>query len=649
MPPQADSVAPTPHTHPTYRPDIDGMRALAVVPVVLFHAFPDVLRGGFVGVDIFFVISGYLISGILFNDLKRGSFTILDFYVRRIKRIFPALILVMLTCFVLGWFSLLAEEFRQLGKHMMAGAGFVSNIVLWTESGYFDTSADTKPLLHLWSLGVEEQFYLIWPLLLWAVWKRRCLVAFVLIAILSFGMNIATMQVDSAAAFYLPVSRFWELTAGALLAYLSFRKPGFVLPGANILSWAGLVAVAATMALLTKDHAFPGWWAILPVLGAWLILASGPQTWLNRRVFSARAMVWVGLISYPLYLWHWPLLAFARLVVGQTPPVTIRIVAVCLAVALAWLTYRFVERPIRGGARGRRVAGVLACSMLFVGSLGYYTVQRNGMEFRDMGRVTKLFNADVEQVTVLNRFELPHPSCDQLVGVTHPRDWCTDAVAPSQEPAFLLIGDSFSGAYAPTFASLYRSTPTPDRVFRQFARGACPSLLEYGADYCREISAKIAEYVKRTASIKTIVLAENWPGYYLADGEQFTQALERTVVFYRQLGKRVVILLSPPNGANPKACIMRAVRLSDTNFCDLPLARAEQLDAHYRDTLLPQLQRLNVPVFDPYPYFCNREDCKVIDGPRILYYDPGHLSAFGAEFLANRASDELSALITTAR
>jgi peptidoglycan/LPS O-acetylase OafA/YrhL len=623
------------------------MRAIAVLSVLIFHAFPDALKGGFVGVDIFFVISGFLISGILLNNLQQGRFSILDFYVRRIKRIFPALILVMLTCFVAGWFILLAEELRQLGKHMAAGAGFVSNIALWGEAGYFDTSADTKPLLHLWSLGVEEQFYLLWPLLLWAIWRRRGALPWViaLVALLSFGWNIATVHHDGVAAFYLPMSRFWELASGALLAYLSFRQPRFRLPAADTCSVIGLLLIAAAIGFVTKDDAFPGWWAVLPVMGAWLMLAAGPQASVNRILLSNRVLVWFGLISYPLYLWHWPLLAFARLVIGQTPSVEIRTAVVLLSIVLAWLTYRVVERPIRLAANGARIAFGLALVMVVVAYLGYYTVQRNGMEFRDMGRVTRLFNADVAQVSVLNRFELPHPSCAEFVGVEHSRDWCTDAVAPSQRPAFLLIGDSFSGAYAPMFARLYQIQPGPERVYRQFARGACPSLLGYGVDYCREISDKIADYVKRTPSIKTVVLAANWPGYYVADGDEFSTALTRTVDFYRQLGKRVVVLLSPPNGANPKACVMRAVRLSDANFCDLPLTRAEAMDEHYRDKLLPQLQQLNVPTFDPYPYLCEGGDCKVIDGPRILYYDAGHLSAFGAEFLATRAELELLALV----
>lgn len=638
--------------HAVYRPDIDGIRALAVLSVVAFHAFPDLIRGGFIGVDIFFVISGFLISGILFNDLAQGRFSITDFYVRRIKRIFPALILVLLACFVFGWFALLADEFKQLGKHMAGGAGFVSNIVLWSEAGYFDTSAETKPLLHLWSLGVEEQFYFIWPLLLWLTWKLRIsqLWMLVAIALVSFVINVATVHTHSVAAFYLPFSRFWELLCGALLAYLTFHQSTRLQrfrqsPLANLGSIIGFLLIVVAICIVTKEDAFPGWWALLPELGAILMLAAGPTAVFNRRILSSRVLVWFGLISYPLYLWHWPLLAFARVVAGQTPPPAIRIAAVLISIVLAWLTWRLVERPIRFGGKGRRSALVLSVIMLFVGYLGYYTYQRNGMEFRDMGRVAMLFNPDVAQVSVLNSFELPRPSCAALTGVKHERDWCTAPVAPVMDPALLLIGDSFSGAYAPMFAKLHQMHPGAEYAFRQFARGACPSLLEYGGPYCREISSKIAAYVERTPSIKTVALAANWPGYYVADSAVFEQALERTVAFYRKLGKRVVVLLSPPNGANPKACIMRAIRFSDADFCNLPLERADKFDDHYRDHLLPQLQHLDVPTFDPFPYLCGKGGCKVIDGPRILYFDAGHLSVYGAEFVADHADRELSDLL----
>lgn len=220
-------IKPQAHlSHPKYRPDIDGLRAIAVLAVVAFHAFPNLVKGGFIGVDVFFVISGYLISTIIFENLDKGTFTFSEFYARRIKRIFPALILVLVACLIFGWFVLLADEYNQLGKHIVAGAGFISNIVFWNEAGYFDNIADTKPLLHLWSLGIEEQFYIVWPLLLWCTWKRKLnlFTITVIFAITSFVLNLKGIKQDAVATFYAPYTRFWELLTGSLLAWVALYK-----------------------------------------------------------------------------------------------------------------------------------------------------------------------------------------------------------------------------------------------------------------------------------------------------------------------------------------------------------------------------------------------------------------------------------------
>ena len=209
-----------------YRPDIDGLRALAVFAVVVFHAFPSYARGGFIGVDVFFVISGYLISSIIFDDLNKGTFSFSEFYTRRIKRILPALLIVLISSFIFGYFSLLADEYKQLGSHIAAGASFISNHILSNEAGYFDNLGETKPLLHLWSLAIEEQFYIIWPLFLYFAWKRKfnLLIITTLIAISSFMLNLKGVKQDTVASFYSLQTRFWELLSGSLLAYVTILK-----------------------------------------------------------------------------------------------------------------------------------------------------------------------------------------------------------------------------------------------------------------------------------------------------------------------------------------------------------------------------------------------------------------------------------------
>lgn len=391
-------------THPKYRPDIDGLRAIAVLSVVIFHTFPELVRGGFIGVDIFFVISGFLISSIIIDNLEHDRFSFIEFYSRRIKRIYPALLTVLIACFAFGWFVLFADEFKQLAKHIVGGAGFISNLVLSRESGYFDNIAETKPLLHLWSLGVEEQFYIVWPLLLWLGWKQRfnLMTMALIMAGVSFLFSIYMLQRNPTTAFYSPFTRFWELLVGSILAYMSLHQHNAIsafkvqcknrLNQAGLDYWAmrwesvqsiiGIILIVIGLVYFTKSSPFPGWRAILPTLGATLVIAAGRQAWLNRSLLSNRVIVWFGLISYPLYLWHWPILAYARILVGETPPVAIRGIAVLASVALAWLTFQLIEKPIRHGVQGNTKTKVLFFTMILIGCLGYFTHKYNGFGFR---------------------------------------------------------------------------------------------------------------------------------------------------------------------------------------------------------------------------------------------------------------------------
>jgi peptidoglycan/LPS O-acetylase OafA/YrhL len=395
-------------SHLKYRPDIDGLRAVAVLAVVAFHAFPSWVTAGFIGVDIFFVISGYLISTIIFENLDGGTFSFSEFYARRIKRIFPALILVLITCFAFGWFALLADEYKLLGKHIAAGAGFISNFALLNEAGYFDKSADTKPLLHLWSLGIEEQFYIVWPLLLWLAWKCKfnLLIITIIFAISSFIFNIKGIEQDMVATFYSPQTRFWELLSGSLLAWVTlykkdafsnvkhkidfclsriFYREKYEVDGktlSNALSFSGALLLLYGFWRIDQEIIFPGKWALVPVLGAVLIITAGSKAWINRVILSNKVAVWFGLISFPLYLWHWPLLSFARIVLSESPSIDIRIAIVVISTILAWLTYRFVERPLRFGKNGRAGVAILVVLMAAVGCAGYTTFKQSGLIFR---------------------------------------------------------------------------------------------------------------------------------------------------------------------------------------------------------------------------------------------------------------------------
>ena len=374
------------------------MRAIAVLCVLLFHAFPKYLKGGFIGVDVFFVISGYLISSIILGDLGKGKFSFRQFYVRRIRRIFPVLAVVLFSCLSFGWFALTADELNQLGKHIAAGAGFISNFVLWNEAGYFDNSAETKPLLHLWSLGIEEQFYIIWPLLLWAAWKKRLNIFTVCLTltIISFGWNLHWYKTNGVADYFSPQTRFWELISGAMLAFAftgvhrknnlagirarlnhiicrivwSSKAPDSILAVNHILSAAGMILLGISV-FVTRPERFPGKAAIFPVIAAVMLIAAGSEGWFNKKILSCKALVWLGLISYPLYLWHWPLLSFARILCEKPPSYLIRVILILAAVLLAWLTVKVIEKPFRFGNRYVRLKVTALCTaLLIIGILG---------------------------------------------------------------------------------------------------------------------------------------------------------------------------------------------------------------------------------------------------------------------------------------
>lgn len=330
-----------------YSPHIDGLRAIAILLVVVYHGFPEFLSGGLIGVDVFFVISGYLITNVILSNIRNGTFSFVGFYKRRILRIFPGLLLVLAACAVAGWYRMLPYEYGMTGKHMAAGAGFVSNLIFWGESGYFDIASEKKPLLHLWSLGVEEQFYIFYPILLWALWKRRLnpFLAILAVAMVSFGWNIVWHKSRPVADFYSPQTRVWELMIGGLVAYASLFGQGLpeclsrclrplrerALPlsarlrltdghVADVLSVFALAMIVYASFRVSKNTLFPGWWGILPTFGAALLVSARKDSWVSSRILASKPFVWVGLISYPLYLWHWPLLSFGRVLYGEVPP-----------------------------------------------------------------------------------------------------------------------------------------------------------------------------------------------------------------------------------------------------------------------------------------------------------------------------------------
>lgn len=504
-------------SHPKYRPDIDGLRAVAVLSVLIFHAFPEFLSGGFIGVDIFFVISGYLISTIIFESIAENRFRFFEFYSRRINRIFPALFTVLFFSYAFGWLNLLSDDFAQLGKHIAGGAGFISNFLLWNESGYFDKAAELKPLLHLWSLGIEEQFYLVWPILVFFLmrWTKPVFLIILVIALASFGLNVVNVNINPVATFYFPLTRFWELLMGALLAYWLVHYPtGMQKTSAwlrNIVSMLGLLLIVLSSIILTDKSAFPGWWALLPVIGTVLIIGVGSAAWCNHYILSQRVLVWFGLISFPLYLWHWPLLAFAKLVEGEALSTTVRLALVASSILLAWLTYQFIEKPIRFGASYRTHKNIaLIFLMIFVGYLGFNCFDRKGIEFRH-----KFFMKEISGYTFDKVAEQRQRTCflmDIEDDVSH---FSRSCINDDRLFKLVLWGDSHGGSIYPGFSELEREN---DQVsVTQFTAAGCGGLLptEEQDPFCRAANTLALKEILRLKP-NLVVIYKAWHPWYFS-------------------------------------------------------------------------------------------------------------------------------------
>lgn len=626
-----------------YRPDVDGLRAVAVLSVVGFHAFPAWISGGFVGVDIFFVISGFLISSIILGGLSKNKFSFVEFYSRRVRRIFPALLLMLIVTAAFGWLLLFADDYQQLGKHIAAGAGFVSNFALWRESGYFDAAAETKPLLHLWSLGIEEQFYILWPLLLWAAWKAKVNVLAVIasIAVATFAVSIWALGFDASAAFYSPQSRFWELSVGAILGYVTLFPPAKfkrIRLNHNALAFAGGVLLYLGIFAIDRTRAFPGWFALLPTMGAALVIAAGMAAWPNRVLFSNRALVWVGLISYPLYLWHWPLLVFLRVVGGAAPSVGQRVLAVTAAVVLAWATYQFVEKPIRVGHKKRLAVGLLAGGMALMGGIGF-------LFFAEAIKPNNSREAVLAISTAAKDWDYPQ-GLAPVPKVGYPFYYYT---ASANADITLLLGDSHVMHYKPRLVEAIRNgRPGANTVYFGLS-GACTPIpaLEDPRPECNDMRNK-ALALLADDRIKVVVIGAAWNGYLIKgrgeyyfvhdgvklpyfEGEGRAIALGELEHFLVTLKKTKTVYLLLDNASDavfdPKS-YYAGTRLSGVHVQeDIPRYGPIAADERALNAELQALaKRANVRVLNPLEGLCGDKGCPLLDDKgEFTYMDNGHL------------------------
>lgn len=628
-----------PSIHSDYRPDIDGLRAVAVTAVVVHHAFPSLLPGGFVGVDIFFVISGYLITSIILRGLASGRFSFATFYTRRVQRIFPALLLVLATTLVIGWYRLIPSDFEALGWHALGGAGFVSNFLLWEEAGYFDVESYGKPLLHLWSLAIEEQFYLLWPLALFALyrWRLPALRGIAVLLLLSFALNLYLVREDLTAAYFNPAARGWELMMGALLAAVHLHPAGWsallgrstpaapMRPGtARVLGIAGAVLLVLSLALIHPDRHFPGGWALLPTLGAMLLIAAGPGSLLNRTVLASRPLVWIGLISYPLYLWHWPLLTFARLREEAAPPWVEQLGWVGLSVLLAWLTYRLVERPVRFGRWSRRlVSATLVSAMVGTGVAGAVVHQREGFDDRFPDTVRELMAQPGGKKAVIQGWR--HNEC--MLDFRTPASRYKASCIEEKRPLIFLWGDSHAGSLYPGFKALQDSGRYSFGIGER-SGAICPPILNMEPrPLCKSLNDNAIEAI-RQARPDVVVLYAWWhhPRYDLSNLEATVDELKRAGV------PRIILLGAVPYWQGPLPRILLEAWKQGPVTRPPPLRLKKQLDPNLKaitDQMRARSAAMGIEFVSGMDHFCNEQGCLTRlsnDATEPLSYDYGHLA-----------------------
>ena len=632
-----------------YRRDIDGLRAVAVVFVILFHAFPQVLRAGFIGVDIFFVISGYLISGLIFSALDAKTFSFANFYHRRARRILPALLAVLGASLIAGWLTMTPDEFSALGKHAAAASLFVANWAYWLQAGYFDSAAVLKPLLHIWSLGVEEQFYFFLPPLLWLIYRHRWrLQVVMLVGLASFACNILYIALHrDVSSFFLPQARVWEFLAGTALVLQQRQKhPWFTGYALNneLSSFTGFGLIVASAYFCNNSH-YPGFWALGPVAGSVMIIAGGPQAWINRRILSAGPVVFVGLISYSLYLWHWPLLAFPRVIEMGPLSIGTRVGAVALSVALAVLSYRFVELPFRRRPANAATSRTLAVPAVCVLALALIALANIGPTLP----VWSLARGESGIFRAVNAWDYPNKRWKPFKAVG--RQFY--AMASAKKAEALFIGDSDMEQYAPRVGELIKRDPQHVLSAVFATEAGCPPIPGVERrehESCDYMNAAMA-YARRS-KVQTVAVSARWSVclgdndncYYTDAGpwhgkplrsDWSKHAFDRLAAFLKELrdsNKEVYLILSIPTGRSldPQSLFKRStfsIKIGNTGGASKAALLAEYQT--FRAGLRRVAQQSGAIVIDPMAALCVGDRCPAVasDG-EAMYRDSTHLSPY---------------------
>ncbi len=629
-----------------YRPEVDGLRAVAVLIVVFYHAGLG-FSGGFIGVDVFFVISGYLITSLILKDAQRGTFTLSNFWQRRIRRIMPAAVVLVVFTLVVGWFILLPEDFVGLGNSALSQTFFAANIYFWRTLDYFAVAAEEKPLLHTWSLAVEEQFYVLFPFLLLVLFRFRplrtkaaLLSIFLLGTAASFGVSVWSLVEAPLASFYLLPSRAWELLLGSVVALAP--RPGDIGGRPWMLdttAWAGLAAILVPSWLFTSETPFPGMAALSPVLGTavfiWATNAPDPGGWRSsaRRILAVRPVVFIGLISYSFYLWHWPLLAFARYVNITEPALLVRVGLVLASLVLATLSWRFVETPFRHHGVAKRPVFIFSfagVSLFLLTALSATVVLNKGFPQRVAPEILEVANV-----------RLQRPEMEEI-GIKQVKAGEVKELGGGQRssPQLLLWGDSHAWALSPAVAKFCRENGIRGQAIYY---PATPPLVNYvsrsnqGLDHrSPEWAEEVAKYIARTG-IKKVIVAGYWskqeknspPGVLEA-------AVKATVQRLSEAGAHVYLFLQVPTHEAP---VPDAIARSMYFGYSSDAWRVKEQDyAQVNQRVLAALQDFPpdvVTIINPGRGFLDPKSGEYLiqSGNSPFYYDSHHLSPLGAETL----------------
>jgi peptidoglycan/LPS O-acetylase OafA/YrhL len=645
-----------PHSTLSYRPEIDGLRAVAVLAVVAFH-YSNEIPGGFVGVDVFFVLSGFLISSILFREFESGTFSFKAFWERRIRRIFPPLIVLVLSVLVGGYFFQLPESYVDTAKTAFAHVFFSANIQLYYATDYFADAANTKPLLHLWSLAVEEQFYLILPVLLWVLNRYRVKKQFLILAVLtagSFCWSVYQVGADASGAYYLLPSRAWELLLGTLLA--AWRKPSAPSRVASeLVTWSGMAAILGSVFLLTTDSPFPGWNALPACLGAVGLLwgTTHPDS-LLRKLLSLSPVVFIGKISYSLYLWHWSVFVFGiQFSIGE-PSLGYRIGLLILSLVLSVLSFYAVETPFRkkmvfGDSKPIWTFGTIGSSLGAVAA--FVIIINSGMP----DRVSPETQSILESTAMSQRIwgsELAQLQKGQYYKLGIGKR------SPHHEPVFLVFGDSHARSIIHVLDEL--SLELKIQGMGAYV-GGCPPLVDAETlqhkDLARKANQEILETIEQHPSIQHVLLVGRWMLYTHKTNDTlllnsrvpetreelhnlFVHHVEVTLDAYNQRGITPTILLQvPTHKQHVRQAIFRAWLLG------IPTSELEEDIRIDRNSFVQTNSRTlryfkSIPssratVLDPSTYFYDEfgNGLIFVDG-KSLYWDDDHISLVGAQRMA---------------